>query len=128
MNIKDKFDFDISLNFSKRFAHNCIRLSIPHLESEVFDYLLHIFSTVYPLTEVHILFESYDAYVDCDLNVEDFYLLGYGQKTKTGIWNNGITADNCFVGFILCAAIPNMIEDPIYDFIEFAHSVFIKFF
>lgn len=118
----DNLQYDISLNFSKRFAHKCVRLSIPNLESEVFDYLLDTFSKVFPLKEVHILFESYDVYHECDLNIEDFYLLGYGQLTKTGVWTNGFLAEECFIGFIICAAIPMMIEDPIYDFIEFDYT------
>lgn len=111
--------FDITL---KRKKFKCSVLTIPYLKEELFVYLCDALRDIYPLSEIYLQFESKDIYHDCDFHLGDLYEIGYGQFTKTASWSNGLIPDSCFVGFILCAAIPSYFEEPVYDFIEFDFS------
>lgn len=112
----DALDYDITLK-RKRFKY-CI-LTIPYLSYEILNYLLEAFSSVYPLRGLLLQYESFDIYHDCHFHLEDLYMLGYGQYTKSASWENGTKPNECFIGFIICAAIPNYFEEPVYDFVEF---------
>lgn len=100
----------------KPMRSKCTRLVLPELNTRVLYSFFEKVCGVNSIREIKLEFESFDDFQECSLHPEDLFLLGFGQPSSIGRWDQqDLIPAYCFAGFSLSADSNSNVN----DFIEF---------